>query len=127
MGRRSGSQTRSVPLRWGDKERQVGGALQEEQERSRGRLSYPLGPREPAELPGRSPPPPNPPPGHVGPGVMGGRLGRSGEAGRRGPSGEEWRVIAPPTRAQEACWAPRRGPLPSETRGGGHAWAPSVH
>ena len=31
-----------------------------------------------------------------------------------------------PTRAQAACWAPRWGPLPSETRGGRHAWAPSV-
>ena len=30
------------------------------------------------------------------------------------------------TRTQEACWAPRWGPPPSETRGWRQAWAPSV-
>ena len=55
--------------------------------------------------------------------------GNSREAGGRGPLGgvaEEQRGIASPTRAQEACWAPRWGRPPSETRGEGHAWAPSV-
>ena len=54
------------------------------------------------------------------------RLGRSGEAGGWGPLGgvaEERRAFALPPRAQEACWAPRWGPLPSETRVGGHTWA----
>ena len=39
----------------GDQERQAGGVLWEEQERSRGRLPYPLKPREPAGLPGEAP------------------------------------------------------------------------
>ena len=50
----------------------------------------------------------------TGPGGIGGRPGRSGEAGGRGPlrpqtggAGEERRAFAPPTQAQEACWAPR--------------------
>ena len=39
----------------GEQERQVGGAIWEERQRSRGLLPHPLRPREPAELPGRSP------------------------------------------------------------------------
>ena len=64
--------------------------------------------------------PPKPSPGHVGPGGIEGRLGRSGEAGERDPLElEERRTFAPPTRAQEAFWGPRWSSLPSETRGGG--------
>ena len=44
----------------GDQERQAGGVLPEEQERSRGRLPHPLGHKEPAELPDQSPRPPRP-------------------------------------------------------------------
>ena len=47
-----------------------------------------------------------------------------GPSGTRG-AGEERRVFALPTGAQEACWAPKSGRLPSETTGG-YAWAPSV-
>ena len=48
--------------------------------------------------------PPKPAPGHLGPGSIEGRPGRSGEAGERGPlagAGEKWRTIAPPTPARE--------------------------
>ena len=65
----------------------MGGPIQEERERSRGRLPHPLGHGEPAELSGGSPPLQGPPfpSGHIGSGGIGGRPGRSGEAGRRGP------------------------------------------
>ena len=52
-----------------------------------------------------------------------------------GPPGleeEKWRrsggevEAGQATGAQEACWVPRWGPQPSETRGRRHAWAPSV-
>ena len=94
----------------------MGGALPEEQERSDGHLPRPLRLGEPVELPGQSPalqgtPTPS---RRTGPGGIGGRLGRSGEAGGRGPprpqtrgAGEERRAFARPTQAQEACWAPR--------------------
>ena len=54
------------------------------------------------------------------------RRGRwEGPSGTRG-AGKEQREFAPPTRTKEACWAPRWGPPPPETRGRRHAWAPSV-
>ena len=43
------------PWGWGDQERQVGGTLREEQERSWGWRPHPLGPGEPAGLPGEVP------------------------------------------------------------------------
>ena len=68
----------------------------------------------------------------VGPGDVGGRPGENRRGRwegsfRTGGAGEEGRVFAPPTRAQGAYWAPRWGPLPSETRSGGHTWAPLFH
>ena len=69
-------------------------------------ISSPTQAGEPAELPSRSPPHPKPPPGHVGPGGIGKRPGRSGVAGGRGPlggAGEERRAFAPPTWALGAC------------------------
>ena len=83
----------------------MGGTLWEERERSGGRAPGPLGLgsllSSQAHL---TPPKPNP--GFVGPGGIGGRLGRSRVAGRRGPPGgaeEGQRAIAPPTQAQIAC------------------------
>ena len=69
----------------------MGGALWEEQERSRGRLPRPLGAREPSELPGRSPAlqgPPSPWP-HSSWGHKRKAEGRTGEASGRGPPGPE--------------------------------------
>ena len=71
------------------------------------------------------------PPGWVGPGGIGGRLGENRRGRREEPSrtrgaGKEQRVFASPTWALEACWAPRWAPPPSETRGGRHTWGPSV-
>ena len=85
----------------------MGGAVQEEWESSGGQLPCPLGPREPAELPGRSPALQSPL--QVTWVLAGHRKeakGRTGEAGRRGAlggAGEERRAIAPPTHAQGAC------------------------
>ena len=67
----------------------------------------------------------------VDPEGVGGRPGESNRGRWEGPSrtrgvGEEQRVFAPPTWAQEACWAPRWGPPPCETRGTRNSWAPSV-
>ena len=63
--------------------------------------------------------PPSLPPPHsrIGPGGIGGRLGRSGEAGGRGlprPEEQERRgaYFSQPIRAQEACWAPGEVPCP---------------
>ena len=72
---------------WGkeDQERQAGGALREERERSGGRLPHPLRPGEPAELPGRSPALQTLLQATWVLGGIGGRPGRSGEAGGRGP------------------------------------------
>ena len=100
---------------WGQgyQERQAGGTLQEEQERSGGRSLGPLG-LESLLSSQAGTPCPKAPPGHVGPGSIRGRLGRWGEAGRRGPlggAGEERRVIVPPTRARGACWAAFQSPL----------------
>ena len=98
----------------GDQERQTGGTLQEEQEKSRGQSPGPLESGSLLSSQAGSPRP-KPHPGGVGPGGIGGRLGRSGEAdGRSHPgwAGEEGRVIALPTRAQGACWAPRPVPCP---------------
>ena len=47
------------------------------------------------------------------------RRGRWEGSSRTGGAGEELRALSPPTRAQEAYWAPWWGPPPSETRGGG--------
>ena len=94
--------------------------------RSRGRLPHPLEHGEPAELPGLSPALQTPIQATWVLGGIGGRLGRSEDTGGRGPprpqtrgAGEERKVFAPLTQAQEACWAPRWGPLPSEIRVGG--------
>ena len=120
------------PWGQGNQERQAGRTLWEELERSGGRLPCPLGHGEPAEFPGQSPAlQGSPPPGRIGPG---GHRKEAGEIRRgrwEGPSQtrrarEERRAFAPPTQAQEACWAPRWGPLPSETRSGGHTWVPPV-
>ena len=57
---------------------------------------------------------------------IGGRPGENKRGRWRGPPGQEeqeWRAFSP---TRWACWAPRWGPLPSETRGGRHAWGPSV-
>ena len=70
---------------------------------------------ESAELPSWSPLPPKPHQGHVGPGGIGRRPGRSGVVGGRGHPGgaeEKQRTIAPPTQAQGACRAPRLIPCP---------------
>ena len=69
------------------------------------------------------------PPGCVGPWGHRREAGQIRRGRRKGPSqtggaAEERRAFALPTGAQEACWAPRWGPLPSETRGGGHTRAP---
>ena len=69
-------------------------------------VAWPTGAREPAELPTQFPPHQGPHPGSVGPGIIGGRPGRSGVAVGRGPPGgvgEEWRAIAMPTWAWVAC------------------------
>ena len=71
----------------------MGGAIWEEWERSRGRLPRSLVPWEPPEIPG---------PLQVVwvLGAIGERLGRSGEAGRRGPpraEEQERRAFARPT------------------------------
>ena len=70
-------------------------------------------------------------PGRVGPGGIGGRPGENRRGRREGDSrtrgaGKEQRVFAPPTQAREACWAPRWGLPPSETRSWRLTWAPSV-
>ena len=65
----------------------MGGALQEEQERSRGQSPGPLGLGSVLSSQA-STPTPKPPPGRVGPGGIGGRWGRSREAGGMGPPGE---------------------------------------
>ena len=75
--------------------------------------------------------PQRPPLGCVGPGGIRGRLaenrrGRWEESSRTGGVGEEQRVFASPTRAQETCWAPRWGTLSSDTRVTRNAWVPSV-
>ena len=116
------------PWGQGGKERQAGGTLQEEQERSGGRSPGPLGPgsllsSQASTLPSKAP--------CRCCGSLGAQEGGWGEIRRgrwEGPSqtggaGEETRAFALPTRAQEGCWPPRWGPLPSETRGGGHTWA----
>ena len=83
----------------------MGGTLREEWESSRGRAPGPL--RVGSLLSSQAgSPPPKPHSGHVGPGGIGGRLGRSREEGGRGPPGgveEEQRVIALPTQAWRAC------------------------
>ena len=91
-----------------DQERQAGGTLWEKRERSRGRSPGPLGSGSLLSSQAGTPPP-KPHPGRVGLGGIGERLGRSGEAGGGplGGAGEDPRVIAPPTRAEEACCAPR--------------------
>ena len=67
--------------------------------------------------------------GCVCPGGIGGRPGESRRGRQVGSSRtrgavEERRAFAPPTQAQEVCWATKWGRSPSETRGGEHAWAP---
>ena len=60
-----------------------------------------------------------PHPGCVGPSGVGGKWGEKkrgvweGASGIRGP-GEAQKVLPPPSQPQEACWAPRPGPLFSE-------------
>ena len=87
----------------------MGGTVWEEWERSRGQSPGPLGSGSLlSSQAGTCPTKPHP--GCMGPRGIGWRPGRSGEAGGRGPlggAGEEWRVIAPLTRVQGACWAPR--------------------
>ena len=86
---------------------------------------------ESAQLSGRVLHPQRSPPGHVRPGGTGGRMkesrrGRQEGRSSTGGAGDEWRMFVLPTQAQEACWAPRWGPLPSGTRGAGHTWDPAV-
>ena len=110
MGRRSGGQTGSMPLRPGRSGHTggrgpVGGAGEEQRA-----IAPPTQARETAELPGPSPALQSPLQTTWVLGGIGGRPGRSGEAGWQSHPGgvrEEWRAIAPPTRAQEACWARR--------------------
>ena len=99
----------------------MGGAIWEEQQRSAGQLPHPLGHGEPAELPGKSPALQSPLQATWVLGGIGGRLGRSGEAGRRshpGGVGEEWRVFILPTRAREPAelqgWSPDLQGLPPQ-------------
>ena len=87
-------------------------------------LAFPLPnqPGKPSWLSGQVLCTQRPTPGHTGPGGIGRRPGENRRGRWEGPSrtrgaGEERRAFAPPTRAGEACWAPRPGPLPSETRG----------
>ena len=54
------------------------------------------------------------------------RRGRQAGPSRTRRAGEERSATTPPTRTQEACWAPRWEPPPPDTRGSRHAWAPSV-
>ena len=61
--------------------------------------------------------PQRPPLGHVGPGGIGGRPGENRRGRQEGPSrtggvGEERRLLALPTQAREACWAPTPCPPP---------------
>ena len=82
----------------------MGGTLREERERSRGSSPGPLGPGSLLSSQASNPPP-KPHPGHQDPEGIGERPGKSGEAGGRGPlgeAGEEQRVTALTTWAQEA-------------------------
>ena len=107
----------------------MGGSLWEERERSGGRLPLPLGHRETAELLGGSPALqglPSPSPGRIGPGAKGGRLGRSEEAGGRGPSrpqtrgtGEERRAFAHPLEPRKPAGLPGVVPCPLRPGVGG--------
>ena len=98
VGRRGTEEGGEVEVRqdrrpWGQghKERQARGAIQEERERSRARLPCPLGPWEPAELPGLYPPSKAP----SRPLDSWGHKGRWGEAGGRGPLGGAGKSICP--------------------------------
>ena len=89
-GRRGEVEARQDWRPWGqgDQEGRTGGNLQEERERSRGWSPGPLVPGSLLSSQAGTPPP-KPPPGRVGPGCIKGRLGISGEAGRRGPARPE--------------------------------------
>ena len=80
----------------------------------------PLEPQKPAELPGRVPCPLKPPPGHMGPGNIGGRREERQAGGalqdrRRGRGAED---ICPAHSRPGSCWAPRWGPHPLRPKAG---------
>ena len=97
------------------------------------RPEYPLPnrPEKSAQLLGQVLRPQGAPLGRVGPGAIGGRLGGEQErqAGgalqdRRSRRGAEG--VCPTHSSPGSLLAPRWGPPPSKTRGGGHVWAHSV-
>ena len=94
-----------MPLRLG-RSGEAGGrdSLGKAREDRRG-IAWPTRAGELAETPSQFPTP-KPHPAYVGPGDIGGGLGRSGVAGERGHpgrAGEKWRVTVLPTQTWEAC------------------------
>ena len=122
--RRSGGWTGPAPLRggWGGGVSMPGGTFGG-LDQGRVHWEFPLSnwPGKTAWLSGQVLYPQRPPLGGVGPGSIGGRPGENRRGRWEGPSGTrgagvEQRAFAQPTQAREACWAPRPGPAPSETR-----------
>ena len=114
-GRRSGGHTGSVPLRPGRSGEAGGrdspGRAGEEQRV----MAPPTQGQGACWAPRPIPCPPNPPPGCMGPWGHRREAREIRRRRREGPSqtggaGEERRVFAMPTQAQEECWAPRWGP-----------------
>ena len=112
----------------------MGGALQKEWERSRGKSPGPLSPwslqnSQASPLPSKFP---SSPWVHWSWGHRKKDKGRTGEAGGRGPLGQEKQEeqerrgghLPCPLEPRKAAGLP--GPQPSEARSGGHALAPSV-
>ena len=94
-------------------------------------MLHPLRPGDPAELPGQSPALQSPLQAVQVLGGIGGRPGRSEEAGGGGPPRPEEQErrgghLPHPLEPRKPAGLPGEVPLPSETRGWGHAWAPSV-